>query len=343
MNLIQYSERDSVKEEGAFMNVWTEPPGGFTRDQRRERRRRRFETTVAGLVVVALGLVGARALLLQSRPVPTAEALEAYRAALHRERSQVSGDGAGPRRLAQRTAIRKSHTETVAMPQVVASPSPQARSGDDGSGSAPTAAPRARREETRPDDGVYLWEVQGYEEASGGTRRELPERSHRIITHGGRGSWVEHHIFSDQREEWFEGGRSGSGFVSHAVRNRVQFGPVEVDRTVTFDPDLLAARLPFRINETWSGKWTGRTEGEYRARVFEHAHFIFDGERVEVWGTEVVMTMRGEVEGEVITRSWIAPAYDLVVKQEQRMTVESGPGTYHTEWTGRVTSLTPSR
>lgn len=324
------------------MSVWSEPPGGFTPEQRRERRRRRFEATVAGLVVVTLGLAGGRTILLQSSPVSTVQALEAYRSTTDRNQSSPDHE-ARQGRFEQPRRMRKADPEVVEISQVGASPSPQTRPGADGSGSAPTAAPKARREKARPADGVYLWDVEGYEEASGGTRRELPPRSHRIITHGAHGSWVEHHIFSDQREEWFEGGRSGSGFVSHAVRNRVQFGPVEVDRTVTFDPDLVAARLPFRINETWSGKWTGRTEGEYRARVFEHAHLTFDGERVEVWGTEVVMSMRGEVEGEVLTRSWIAPAYGLVVKQEQRMTVESGPGTYHMEWIGQVTSLTPSR
>jgi hypothetical protein len=174
-------------------------------------------------------------------------------------------------------------------------------------------------------------------------RRELPKESHRIITHESSETWTEHHIFSNQREEWFEVGRSDSGLVTAAVRNRVQFGAVEVDRTVTFDPVVLGARMPFRLNDSWSGRWEGRTEGEYEARIFEHGYIAIDGKRVEVWGTEIMMHMRGEVEGEVMTRSWIAPAYGLVVKQHQRMSVASGPGQYTTEWTGQLSSLTPSR
>jgi hypothetical protein len=190
---------------------------------------------------------------------------------------------------------------------------------------------------------VYAWEIDGYEETSGGMRRSLPEESHRIVTHGASGRWVEHHIFSDQREQWFELGSSDEGLVTSSVRNRVQFGAVEVDRTVSFDPHLLGARMPFRLNDSWSGAWKGRTEGQYEATILEHSFLTIDGERVEVWKTEVFMQMRGEVEGEVMTRSWIAPAYGLVVKQYQRMVVASGPGEYRTEWVGQVRSLTPAR
>jgi hypothetical protein len=154
---------------------------------------------------------------------------------------------------------------------------------------------------------------------------------------------VEHHIFSNKREEWFELNRADSVLRTSAVRNRVEFGPVEVDRTVTFDPHVIGARLPFRVDESWSGTWEGRTYGEYRSEVFERAYIVVEGKRLEVWGTEVLMHMRGEIEGEVLTRSWIAPRYALIVKQYQRISIETGAYSYRTEWTGQVASLTPSR
>ena len=329
------------------MSIWSKPPHGFTEEQRRERRRERGRAVLVAVVVVMVAAVGVRTNLLDHRPVTTAEALKAYRASTGSNRAPV----VDPRdrrddRDFQATARKRSATDDLPPGEVRRSGSSSTEAvpsaaGDQGS--APPSPAPAQNEETRPLDGVYEWAVEGYEETSGGVRRDLPRRSHRIITYGERGSWVEHHIFSDKREAWFEFDRSASEVVTHQVRNRVEFGPVEVDRTIKFDPAVVGARLPFRIDEAWSGSWKGRTEGEYSAEVFDHTFVMVEGERVEVWGTEVVMQMTGEVEGDVVSRSWFAPEYGMVVKQYQWMSVKSGPGGYETEWTGQVTSLTPAR
>ena len=330
------------------MDIWREPPGGLTQEQRRERRGRRRRRAIASLVVVAVALTGGRAALLGSRPVSEADVLREFRAAARADESLVEnvsdpkadrGPGASLRR--KRFVSRERDSETTT--RVEAPVAAETGSGNVGRGPTPVAAPKEESAPTRPREGVYTWAVEGYEETSGGMSRELPRRSHRIVTHGNRSSWLEHHVFSDKREAWFEVAHMGSTIVTDAVRNRVEFSPVVVDRTVVFDPPVVGARLPHRLNESWSGRWRGRTDGEYDARVFQHTYITIAGEKVEVWGTEVAMQMRGEVEGEVLTRSWVAPKYALVVKQYQRMSVESGPGGYQMEWSGQVTSLTPAR
>ncbi len=321
-------------------SIWRQPPGGFTSEVRRVRRQRRIRATTASLVVLAVALTLARSAMLQTEPVTEAEALATYRAGVDPTRPETEQSQRAPTRPRRRVARVTTGSSAGSVTKQGTDLS-DADAGESRPRSAPTQAP-PERDEARPLEGVYAWDVEGYEEASGGTRRDLPRESHRIITHGPGGTWVEHHIFSREREEWFEVDRSDAGFLTDAVRNRVEFGPVEVDKTVTFTPSVLGARVPFRVDDGWSGSWTGRTEGDYNARIFEHVTMVIDGERVEVWGTEVLMRMRGEVDGEVLTRSWIAPDHGLMVKQHQVISIETGPYSYHSEWTGQVRSLTPA-
>ena len=194
----------------------------------------------------------------------------------------------------------------------------------------------------RPDEGVYEWRIDGFEEIPG-THRELPERSNRIITHEEGYAWTEHHIYSEQKEQWFGLVNTQEGVAATTVRNRVVFGPVTNDKTVVFDPMMFVSRFPLKVGQEWEGKWSGKTSGEYTGRTFERTTMAIGGKEVEVWGTEVHMTMRGDIEGTNITRSWVAPDYFMVVKQYQETRVKSGPADYYSEWTGQVLSLEPRR
>ena len=323
--------------------MWAQPPGGFTPQQRNRRTLRRLQVTALALVVFASVLSTTRLALVRSAPVSHQEAVETYRMRAAGqpddfERDRVRHGASRRRKISSQTSRTPSGQAPMAARSI------RTAESNGRAGSPPREASRRKEQAAahRPFEGVYTWSIQGYEQASGGMRRELPKRSHRIVTHAPDNGWVEHHIFSEQREAWFELEWAGSGLTTQAVRNRVEFGPVEVDRTVTFSPSVLGARLPLEVNDEWSGSWKGRTEGDYTARIFEHTTITIDDERVEVWGAEIEMHMRGEVEGDVLTQSWIAPDHGLVVKQHQVMSVESGPGSYETEWSGQVQSLRPS-
>lgn len=337
-------------------DIWAVPPGGAAAGAA-ARRRSRIMLTVAPVVVIGLALgAGVYVAMNRSTAVSSDDALAEFRSQEHADSEATapgSSRGRHPRRSEAKgvTATSGAAAERGNQPAPVGTSDevvavPDSNEGSPAAGGAATPSSRgegAARPASpigRPQEGVYTWSIDGYERAPG-VERDLPSRSHRVITHEGGAGWTEHHIFSEQREEWFGLVVSRAGVATTSVRNRVEMGPVEVDRTVTYDPPAFVARFPLKVGATWRGSWSGRTSGEYTARTFERTILEIGGEQVEVWATEVVMQMRGEVEGRATTRSWVSPEHRLVVKQEQDMTVESGPGTYRSVWSGQLLSLEP--
>lgn len=325
-------------------NLWATPPGGIDpRLRRAARARLRIGVATVLASLLAVGGAGIYATMKASTPAAVEDALAEFRA----DRSIGAVDRDNERRRERLDSQRRRDKKSRPRDQRTAAatsdeePSVRLRQRDRSpTTSAPARGPTPALPVGRPREGVYSWAVEGYEQVPG-VRRDLPERSHRVVTHQGRSEWTEHHIFSEQREQWFKLVVSREGVATTAVRNRVEMGPVEVDRTVVFNLPAFVARFPFELGATWEGSWSGKTSGEYTGRTFEHRTLTIGGERVEVWATEVVMDMTGEVEGRVITRSWVAPKHRLVVKQYQWTEVESGPGEYRSEWTGKLLSLHP--
>lgn len=335
-------------------DIWATPPGGLTPEIKRKARWQRVRAVVAmGMSVSLLTGAGVYATMKQSTPVSAETALQEFRS----HSGNGGSSGAGEETTKHATHKKEDHVRSstvksnrgkdvtgVAAGTTAQGSSDEPQSAVEESGSAaPSGDPPERSNDLKlvpPEEGVYTWSIDGYEEAPG-VQRDLPERSQRVITHDGPRAWTEHHIFSEQREEWFGLEISEEGVATNSSRNRVEMGPVTVDKTVVFNPPVFVSRFPFKVGETWEGSWTGKTSGEYTGKTFEHTFLTIGGEKVEVFGTEVIMHMRGDVEGEAITRSWVAPEYSLVVKQYQKMTVAGGPGDYKSEWTGQVESVHP--
>ena len=340
-------------------DIWARPPGddGTIARQLRRRSLRNFVAIVSSVSLLAGAATYAS--MRESTAVSTTDVLAQYRAdeaaGEPRTREANVTEGAKKRRPkakargAQRPHRQQRDQQNVAAPtddQAAAAtesqPNASASATEDRSAQQPrqAASPTSRRPDA-PAEGVYEWQVDGYERGPGVERR-LPARSHRVITHEGRrGYWVEHHIFSRQKEMWFNLMRTNNGGFSRSSRNRVEMGPVTVDRTVVFNPPIQVSSFPFKLGRTWRGSWSGKTHGTYTARTFEHTWLNIGGGRVEVWASEVVLEMRGEVEGSVVTRTWVSPKYNLAVKQYQMTNVTSGPGSYYSEWTGQTLSVRP--
>lgn len=198
-----------------------------------------------------------------------------------------------------------------------------------------------------PEEGVYEWETDGWEEVSPGPpRRDLPERSRRIITEEGERTWMNDHIYSEQHEEWFPLTISDQGVTAASYRLRVSFGPVTQDQKLDFSPPMRFSVFPFEVGQQWQGSWEDapdNTRGTYVGRTFEHTHLDIGGEQVEVWGVEIDMEMEGDISGTVLTRIWVSPEYRMTVKEFYDQEVESGPGTYEGEWTITLLSTTPQQ
>lgn len=331
-------------------DIWGVPPGGF--ESTAKRSRPGIKAAIAGGLVVLLGVgIGTVVRSMNSSTgVSEDTALAEFRASTgstdsaddrpeKKERSgepnkkDAGGKGAGS------SSASNSRDQDADGPVAAAGGS---TSQDDPASSqkGKSGATATENEIGPPLEGVYSWEIDGYEDAPG-VHRQLPRRSSRVITHDGGNNWTEHHIFSKQREQWFRLGISQEGVFAREVRNRVEMGPVEVDKTIVYDPPMFVSLFPLTVGETWNGQWKGKTSGEYDAKCFEHGWLTIGGERVEVWASEVKMRMHGEVEGTTTVRSWVSPENRLVVKQYQETRVTTGPGEYYSEWTGQLTSLHP--
>lgn len=345
-------------------DIWSVPPGGLASGG----RRRGLKAPIAFSLAVTLAVGGAVAYssMKASTAVSAEDVLAEFQAAQEPESNEASDARAqrrdekrarggrdrksGPRKDRTRQQPREDEAAVVA----AGAPRDGNARGANGreraeAGSAERRtqddqAPRSQAKDPRalPREGVYAWQVEGYEQAPG-VRRDLPTRSHRVITHRDGDSWTEHLVFSEEREQWMHLNLDDAGVTTNAVRNRVEMGPVEVDKTVIYNPPVFVARLPNKVGRTWQGSWTGKTSGSYTARTFDHTTVVIEGEEIEVWASEVVMTMRGEVQGRATTRSWYSPKYNLVVKQYQNANIETGPGEYRSEWTAQILSVTPQR
>lgn len=344
-----------LRRSGGSKDIWATPPGGLPDGSRRS-----LKGPIALGLAVTMAVAGAvgYSSMRSSTAVSADEALAQFQA------SQQASDDAGasgastePEQRPKKTGkAEPKDAKSQERPRGDGDPvaaatgsnhtkAPGDESGATGAGSQASSserpAPNARpARPQRPQEGVYAWQVEGYEQAPG-VRRNLPRRSHRVINHEGSDSWVEHHIFSEEKEQWMNLGLHADGVTASAVRNRVVMGPVEEDNTVVYNPPVFVARVPNEVGRAWKGSWQGKTSGTYTGRTFDHTTVVIQGERVEVWASEIVMRMHGELSGTATTRSWYSPKYSMVVKQYQIVDVESGPGSYRSEWSGQVLSLAP--
>lgn len=224
-----------------------------------------------------------------------------------------------------------------------------------GAAAGSVAAARATRERSRgsgegadesrftaPQEGVYSWATEGYEQVSG-ARREFPKETQRIITLSGNRSWTEHHYFSEEREIWtqFQWGARGAEVTEQ--RNKVKFGPVTNESMIDFVPAMLVGPRDLRVGYEWGGKWSGDTSGDYSSKIFERSTLVIGGEEVEVWGISYEIDLRGEQEGKVTAQVWLAPAEGLTVKEHYVQNVESSGARYQAEWEQTLKSLEPRR
>ncbi len=207
------------------------------------------------------------------------------------------------------------------------------------SGNAKASASYGR---SSPQEGVYSWATDGWEEAAG-IRREFPEESQRIITASDGDSWKQHHYFSEEREIWSEFVRTDEGAHVATQRNRAKFGPVTNDSTVTFDPPMLVGPSDLQVGATWEGTWEGKTSGSYSARISGHGEMNIDGKVVEFYEFDYRMHLQGELDGTVIATVRLAPKYALTVYEHYTQDLQSERGRYRADWEMTVKSVVPQR
>jgi hypothetical protein len=305
-----------------------------------------FGVATAALVVVALVMYQ---WMTSVTPVSQDRALDIFRA----DRSVATGDrraatsthrpkGAAP----QRKEKVASHKDGKGLPQPRGAEAMAAESAPDAaaqeSASPPPTQARSEPRSERaplPAEGVYSWDTQGHEEV-GGARRSFPAETQRIITRDENG-WHEHHYFSEERESWTDFQVTDKAAAIAMQRNKVTFGPVTEDAVIQFSPVMLVGPYHPEVGQTWEGSWTGKTYGDYTGRVFDHSTMAIGGEEVETWAVQIDIEMKGEQEGHVQAKVWMAPEYFLTVHEEYVQDVKADVGTYHAEWSMTLKSLKP--
>lgn len=303
------------------------------------------------VVVAALGFFGYR-WLTTTTPMTRAKALDMYK---QESSSAAKSDAKAGKAPSTDNDKKSARNETGADAK---------GSGTGGGGSSPdeattavaagsgtsTAAQSGNAKEKRaadsgpttPAEGVYSWATDGWEEAQG-IRRDFPEESQRIITASDGDSFKQHHYFSEEREIWSEFVITEDGAHVAMQRNKAKFGPVTNDSRVDFSPPMLVGKADPTVGEAWKGSWEGKTSGTYTARVFDHGRITVGDESLEVWGYEIHMEMRGELNGTVDARVLFSPKYALTVQEHYKQHIESGRTNYRAEWTMTLKSTTPQR
>ena len=299
------------------------------------------------VVTLVLGIAGYRWVTTVT-PVDRASAIELFRAERDDNEETVGGSETrervrtkrattlgGSKGQARSASERRSAatTTTVAAGSGTADSRSEQRSTSSGSSSRWDP----------PEEGVYSWATDGYEEI-GGARRRFPEETQRILTLNGDGHWTQHHYFSEEREIWtyFHWGQRGAEITKQ--RNKVKFGPITNDSTLDFSPPMLVGPRALKVGAQWGDDWdSGNTYGSYSSEIFEHTTLDVGGEEVEVWGIAYEIVLHGEQEGKVIAKVWLAPDYSLTVQEYYDQNVESGGARYHGEWTVKLKSLHPEQ
>jgi hypothetical protein len=259
--------------------------------------------------------------------------------------TEVSVDRALERFRQQGDLVRASTpapTAEVATP--APTPTPRGRAGSRAVTPSPAPTPTpfdpSRPSPLPPEAGVYRWRTEGWEEASG-VRRDLPDRSVRVITDEGGGTWLNEHQYSQEHTEWFTLTVNEQGVFSESYRAAVTFGPFTTDQTMHFQPPTRFTVFPLEVGQRWQGEWDGDTSGSYVGTTFERTTVRVGDEDVDTWGIQIDMTMEGEIAGRVSMKIWVSPVHRMTVKEHLDQDVRSGPGSYKGVWTITLLSTRP--
>ena len=308
--------------------------------------------TVASVVVAALGFFGYR-WMTTTTPVTRDRALDMFKAESAAAKTGSDEGGAGEQANKHRDKTNKKNEATSggnessgsggggSSPSTVAAAAGSG-SQNESSGKRSSQKPGADYDRSSPEEGVYSWATDGWEEAAG-IRRQFPEESQRIITASNGTSWKQHHYFSEEREIWSDFVITEQGAHMAKQRNRAKFGPVTNDSTIDFAPPMRVGPSNLEVGYAWNGKWDGKTYGSYAGRIVGEGQMNIDGKVVDIYAIELRIELKGELEGTVLAEVRLAPKYALTVYEHYTQDLQSDKGRYRAEWEMTIKSMDPQR
>lgn len=298
---------------------------------------------MASLVVI--GIAGF-ALFRVRTPVTLDDAVDRFRAG---NDSLTSGsyevDPPKPQEGARSQALARGENAARANASHRAGAQPLARTADV---AAATTDAQTSSFDVMPAEGVYRFEGSG-EENINGISRPLDTESHRIVTHEDHDTWVEHHIFQEERQSWTRITTGATGRLVHSQRNLIGIaGQTVRDTDVPFDPPVQAVLFPHRVGHTWSDRFEGRSEpdgddysGTYRVQALGDEVWRVGNRPVRVFGYQMDVEFEGELEADVTVKYWFAPLHGVTVKEHYSIDATVEGLDYHAEWDVRLLSIAP--
>lgn len=187
-----------------------------------------------------------------------------------------------------------------------------------------------------PPAGTYVYRVEGFRErrsATGSEREELPERQTDEIAVDREEGSVVVEVTSSSGD-----GRQKTVFeVDEDAARLTELTTTSsdgVDMTVSPEPPVLVARLPYEVGDRWEVEWRDDAYGVQavgEGRVVERETIEAAGEEVSTFVVELDQRIRSTVMSDLVTRVWIDPATGRQLKQEVVSQTESATGSSYSE------------
>lgn len=297
------------------------------------------------LAVVVVAVFTGYAVFRHQTPVTREDAVNRFRA--HNDATTSGRYEVDPSRDRRRTrkgrGVRRDLVAAVRSGNSSSSASKDAASDD----TATTAVEMTDQFDVMPAEGVYTYVGRGQESIHPVPPRAFPRVTQRIITHHDHNTWVEHHIFSEERASWTQISTSETGRLAHNQRNYIRIGPYDEDKMFPFEPPIRGVIFPHFVGQSWEGRFKGQTNdgedytGRYTVRAVDDSTWNVGGVDARVLGLEFSAEMEGEFNGTVTIKFWFAPRYGLTVREEYYADAKVGALTYWGEWFVELRSLKP--
>jgi hypothetical protein len=190
--------------------------------------------------------------------------------------------------------------------------------------------PSASESTFYPAAGTYLFDQEGYEEFCQATcdRQDLPatQRVEYRYRSRSQGAAV---VVSEARSSEERTMRTTTKWTRTTaliteVTTSFEWSGFEFVTTYQPKPPVESLRFPLQVGDRWSGRWEAKTSGEYDISVV--------AEEGDAFRIGTATRFEGEFDGTADITVWLDPDTRSIVAAEGTIDVESGFGTYRSEF-----------
>lgn len=229
-------------------------------------------------------------------------------------------------------------------PSVATSIAPSASDSANNGGSSPTNVPAGSSTSTHvyvPPAGRYVYDTSGFSESGSGPtsrRSEPPPESVDEVSVTKRGSVTEVRTSSSYGSSGQQTSVVVTGPSAHLARLTFWFADAGVtsEQSVTPQPEILVARIPYVVGDRWESAWRDPSvgmQGVGWGAVVRHETLTVSRGSVDTVVLQLHQRFEGSLSGELDIMSWVDPATGIVVRQVLTTDLRDATGASHSEIT----------